>query len=286
MKTIIIYLMVFLFLTARFLAQDTIIDFNRPHYNTSQMESTHRLLNVTPFPCSCPCSTMVKSAIIYNEQGDDELQLVGGYITTEPSGLTCQRIELNISACNNQSISSISINFESSDDNCFNNKFWLYRDNGDGTVTYSDDFYPQADPQEFGILTLDPALQPCSSGKYVFYICSSSLSNCEGDDYTVSVTVNGQNPGCEKNMSWHFDFLLGLMINKQYLDIQSLELSNALNTKYQIIDIFTNQVITGEISRLNEIEEIKRKVTGKKGFFIFNITEDDKIIYQEKFINH
>lgn len=176
-----------LFCAINLFAQDTIIDFNRAQYNYANQISSERLKDAPPFPCSCPCSTMVKSAYVHGQQGDDELFLYGGYRHTS-SNRRCQRIELNISACNNQSVPKLFITFPSSSDDCLKENFWLYREDGGLEATYLSNFDPLSGSGE---LTIDPPIAPCSSRTVIFYICSDNIEDCEHDDYSMNISVDG-----------------------------------------------------------------------------------------------
>jgi hypothetical protein len=288
-KLFILIVIIFLSLTfiqSKAFSQDTLIyDKNSVDYEYSSSIKTERLLDVTPFPCSCHCSTMVKSADIFQDQTDSELYLYGGYVQTIPH-LDCQRIELNITACNNQSIPSLSISFPPSNDDCFSENFYFYRDNtGDGTdVIMTDNFDPKTSS---GLMTFNPPIPPCSSRKVIFYICSKKMVECEGDDYSVEIAVNGQNPTCNKTMTWHFDFITEQKNYKIDINLNDFNLGcNKIAHEYiyKIIDVYQNNIVIGKINDYSEIYNIKRNLKLENGLYLLQIIDKDKVIYQEKFI--
>jgi len=282
-------LIIFFFANINSYSQDGIFDKNSMDYNWANTLRIDRLLDSGEpfFPCSCNCDSMVKSADIFQNQSDDELYLYGGWANVNNPNLICQRIELNIKACNSQSIPSISILFPPSSDDCFSHYFYLYRDDsGDGTnTTLTSSFDPKTSS---GLMEFNPPIPPCSSRKVIFYICSESMRDCEHDSYDVQISVNGQNPPCEKEMTWHFDFITGQQLYKIDINLNDIKQNEFIefpdNSKFQIIDIYQNTIFSGVIKLPYDIENIKNNKFISKGLYLLIIKHDNNILYKEKFI--
>jgi len=85
-------------------------------------------------PCSCTngCADMITHARMYSTTPTpQDVQLLGG---TDENGLHCQYLELNLSACNGQQISSINFTFDTDNTSCGNGAFYTYYQKSDGTI--------------------------------------------------------------------------------------------------------------------------------------------------------
>jgi hypothetical protein len=133
-----------------------------------------------------------------------------------------------------------------------------------------------------------PPIPPCSSRKVIFYICSEKMAECEHDDYVVEVSVNGQNPTCKKNMTWHFDFITNQQQYKIDIDLNDKINDNNIliprNSKYELIDIYQNLILSGIINSYSQIKQLKENNYIKKGLYILIIKSNNIIIFKEKFI--
>ncbi len=246
-------------------------------------------------PCPCDCDDMILSSNMKSGQDDDEVYLYGGSVI---NNLRCQRVELNIRACNGNDISQLEITFDETSDDCYDDDFYIYRDIGGGEAVLCDqDGQDYFDPEiETGVVCLNPAIEACSTEKVVFYICSEHNYNCDANEDLVSISTG---PNCEKEMTFYWDYIVPVPIiesgsdrddfsflnDVQNQDNKNTYLSNKI--EYKIINILTNDVKT-KMSK-NQIENksnstVVENLNLSPGLYLLQIYNNKILIKQRKIL--
>ena len=211
-------------------------------------------LQVYTPPCSCDCADMVRPANVAQGDPSNFVQLFGG----GENPYHCQRIELNISACNNQAISSIPICFNGNESDCFNQLFKIKREDGE-------DCGAQFNPlNQCGTLCIYPPIPACSSRKVIFYVCGSITDCCCTDGVTLAdVTLDLSHVGGCSNraMTFRWDKITGSGIvnpldagrdNSKELQHNSIKCPQTFN--YKIIDIYGTSITSGTANSINDVK--------------------------------
>jgi hypothetical protein len=236
--------------------------------------------------CDCPCDSVIKSVKVYEDQEDDEVFLSAGYHIDE---MRCQKIEIVVNACYQQTLSSINLNFNNGNpsDDCFNGTFHVFRSTGldPATAVECSDFLPFSQNDPTGQFILVPPVNACSSATYTFYICSDYIDQCEHDDIPATLSVGD----CDIDMMFHFDFYVG---SQNSLQIDKISFKNkSINgfghkKSYRIINLFNMEVQKGTVSSEFEFSELLKMVDKQFGLYVYQIFDNDKLIIQGKFINN
>ena len=242
-----------------------------------------------PVMCSCPCSEMVQGARILDPNIEDAAYLSGGVTN---GTLHCQKLELNIKACNNQPINNIGITFNLSNATnkvpCFNSTQYIYRLDANGNPVSSGSFEPQEQEYSTTLSFGDEPIPACSSRKVTFLICT--INYCMFTTVDIELDLSSSANGfCQSRiLHLYYDGVTGIggKINpdtdKGYKEIE-------LNTSfieefydYKIVDILSNTLIEGKSQTKDKIKENLENNSCQPGLYILQYIKNDKIVHQEK----
>jgi hypothetical protein len=283
LKFIIVIILLNIIFTPRILCDPTEDTHTFAHRDT--WSSTVRSFSDYTWPCECNCVEMVKSNKIYNNQPDNYEYLTG---VEHIGDLYCQKMELNISACNGNSISSIEISF-SNNPACLNNTFKIYK--GDGETISENGFNP--DNGESGTLNINPPIPACSSRAVTFYLCGPSCMIFSSPLTSNVIFHMGGDPECNRNMVFQYDFVVDdQKVDNNYGDIGNTNYFGKLfvrvnatesnNLSYRIINVLSTTSISGIIQSRDELDEVINNLTLTPGLYLIQILENGKIVAQDK----
>jgi hypothetical protein len=228
--------------------------------------------------CDCPCDSVIKSVKVYEDQEDDEVYLSAGYHIGQ---MRCQKIEIVVNACYQQTLSSIDFKFDVGDstDYCFEGRFYVYRslDSDPDTATSCSDFDSYDPLDNKGQFCLIPPVDACSSATFTFYICSDYIDFCEHDDIPATLSVGN----CNINMMFYFDFYTGTFQLKTINPINSV-IHHANPSKYRLINIYGEIINEGQVPSIDGLKNVLAMKNISAGLYIVQVYNGNSILLQDK----